>query len=345
MTTTIRQTAKKYGISKQAIMTRFARYNITPVVTQPSRGKPALYDAAAVDQLMSAIPLNSVRVANIPADHLSVREFATEQKCHMNKVYIGLRVLRSKRLVKTVPGIGRSSYYSRADLAEALELEKSERYAAIAAAAPDSFAIDAADPSRLVTLADFARRHGLNVLSARARVAGHGLLPVNQKQCRRDPGLYRAGDLVELLRKYPAKRETEVEVAAKAAKRQRFTWVKHHIGARLRITNVAGRQWTGIFSGYKGDALATITLGDGAEMVFARDAVVEAVADSVPLSPCDGFNGKFDDLDKFYIDFFAANRSYAAIAPSAVAPLRHCAAATAAASERTVRQVIRHRRL
>lgn len=60
------------------------------------------------------------------------------------------------------------------------------------------------------------------------------------------------------------------------------SWVPHKIGTRIRVTNVAGLSIVGFFAGYKGDVLGRITLGRE-ESVFATDATVEAVPDTVPI--------------------------------------------------------------
>lgn len=76
-------------------------------------------------------------------------------------------------------------------------------------------------------------------------------------------------------------------------KRKNNNWTGFDIGTRLRITNAAGRQWVGIFDRYN-EVFGYIKLKKG-EMLFAPDAILEEVDESVEISADDGIEEVYDN--------------------------------------------------
>ncbi len=353
---TVFQAAKKYKVAAVTVRGRLKHHGVEPAIPQPSQGKPAYY---RVDDMRKAVAEGIVSLSIDTSKHETIQRFAFEHKIHTNYIYAGLKYVRQMRKVRGLRGRGGSVYYLRSDLAEALEVERREREKSFASkegyGIPDSFA--SADPEERASARAFAGKHGLDVFSVRSRIAGHELKPVEVSKTARGAHLYRAGDIIEILRKYPAMLATDkngenatatdgksaVNASASATsaimgrKSRKRKWVRHAIGARLRVTNVAGRKWVGLFAGYKGTELGILKLGEG-EVVFARDADVEAVGDDVPVSADDGFEGRF----KIYEEL--ANNPYAALYLQKPGNDSGEQQQHDGRGEVTVRQVIKHRR-
>lgn len=350
---TVLQAVKKYKVTAGTVRGRLKHHGVEPAIPQPSQGKPAYY---RVEDMHKAVAEGIVSLSIDTSKHETIQRFAFEHKIHTNYIYAGLKYVRQRRKVRGLRGRGGSVYYLRTDLAEALEVERREREKSFASkdgyGIPDSFA--SADPDERISARTFAKKHGLDAHSVRSRIAGHELKPVEVSKTARGAHLYRAGDIIEILRAYPAMLATDkngenamdgksaVNASASASattgrKNRRRKWVRHAIGARLRVTNVAGRKWVGLFAGYKGTELGVLKLGEG-EVVFARDADIEAVGDDVPVSADDGFEGRF----KIYEEL--ANNPYAALYLQKPGNDNDELQQHDGHGEITVRQVIKHRR-
>lgn len=132
-------------------------------------------------------------------------------------------------------------------------------------------------PTGAITIRDFlAIRPDMTKSTMFSRLARDHVVPVVQGRAGVS-AYYRADDLERA-----ASIERQDNHRQNAYRPVAPSWVPHKIGARIRVTNVAGLSVVGIFAGYKGGVLARIKLGKE-ESVFATDAKVEAVPDTVPI--------------------------------------------------------------
>lgn len=220
------------------------------------------------------------------SNYISVNDFARKHEMSVARLYRQLNWLRATRKLEIKSARQNRKLYLTADLQDAMRL--TEQPKDVNNDLPDFAGVDGEE---VITATEFGERHNLNPHSVRTIASQYGVAPVKTTG-RNAAKCYRAADIIKALRASRDRRDGKLDVEQFRGLARSKKWVKHNKGDKLRVTNVAGKSWVGFFAGYKGTELARLKLSEG-EVVFACDAIIEAVDDSVPVSLNDGFGDKF----------------------------------------------------
>lgn len=114
----------------------------------------------------------------------------------------------------------------------------------------------------LMTISEFLAGRTMGTETMRSRLTSRKIHPAVRRGASLGGHLYRFDDLLHAYYRQ-----------SRLLPKRRTDWVKAAPGDRIRVTNVAGRTWVGIFGGYKGDVLGILKFQED-ELLFGIDAKI-----------------------------------------------------------------------